>query len=457
MLNLFGYTGAASLLAAAAGAEVTHVDASKKAIQWAKENQAASKLEAAPIRWILDDAAKFVAREVRRGRTYHVILVDPPKFGRGPEGEVWDLFAGLPGAAAATARSCWRRRSASLVLTVYAIRASALAFDQLCATCLRDRGGSFSIGRARHPRRGRRHALCRPRSSRGGPRHECASPRTITSLTNDRVKAIRALDMSKERKETGLFVAEGASILVTARDAGFVPETLVYQAGAAAGGVARELVQWALARRRGSARGLGGRARQARLEGKPADACSACSASAGPSCRRRPGIAPDAAWLALEEVRDPGNLGTIMRTVDAVGAAGVILIGKCCDPYSREAVRATMGSIFAVPLVRMSREDVPRLARRLAGRRRRHASWPRSEDFRKAATGEPVLLVMGSEGPGLSESLTRSLHAARQDPDGGQARQPQPRRRDRAHALSAPRPAPEAVVARFADADALRS
>ena len=87
VLNLFGYTGAASLLAARAGAEVTHVDASKKAIAWGKENQAASKMDAAKVRWIVDDAAKFVAREVRRGKYYHVILVDPPKFGRGPEGK----------------------------------------------------------------------------------------------------------------------------------------------------------------------------------------------------------------------------------------------------------------------------------------------------------------------------------------------------------------------------------
>jgi 23S rRNA (cytosine1962-C5)-methyltransferase len=145
VLNLFGYTGAASLLAAEAGAEVTHVDASKKAIQWAKENQAASKLEAAPVRWILDDAAKFVAREVRRGRTYHMILVDPPKFGRGPEAEVWDLFAGLPGLLSNCAQLL-APSQASMVLTVYAIRASALAFDQLCRDVLAERGGLFSSG-----------------------------------------------------------------------------------------------------------------------------------------------------------------------------------------------------------------------------------------------------------------------------------------------------------------------
>ncbi|MBC7832494.1 MAG: class I SAM-dependent methyltransferase [Hyphomicrobium sp.] len=144
VLNLFAYTGAASLIAAAAGANVTHVDASKKAIAWAKENQAASGLEAAPIRWMLDDASKFVAREVRRSKTYDVILVDPPKFGRGPDGEVWDLFTSLP----PLMKDCAALLApgAAMVLTVYAIRASSLAFDQLCREVLKGRGGSFQSG-----------------------------------------------------------------------------------------------------------------------------------------------------------------------------------------------------------------------------------------------------------------------------------------------------------------------
>ncbi len=145
VLNLFAYTGAASLLAAAAGAEVTHLDASKKAIAWGRENQAASKLDAAKIRWILDDAAKFVAREVRRGKTYHVILVDPPKFGRGPEGEVWDLFQNLPPFLADCCKLLDQRQS-SMILTVYAIRASALAFDQLMRDTLAGKGGRFHTG-----------------------------------------------------------------------------------------------------------------------------------------------------------------------------------------------------------------------------------------------------------------------------------------------------------------------
>jgi 23S rRNA (cytosine1962-C5)-methyltransferase len=145
VLNLFAYTGAASLIAAKAGAQVTHVDASKKAIAWAKENQAASALSDAPIRWILDDALKFVKREVRRGRTYHMVLVDPPKFGRGPDGEVWDLFTHLPELMAACARLLDADRAA-LVLTIYAIRASALAFDQLTREVLAARGGPFQSG-----------------------------------------------------------------------------------------------------------------------------------------------------------------------------------------------------------------------------------------------------------------------------------------------------------------------
>ena len=145
VLNLFAYTGAATMLAAAAGAEITHVDASKRAIAWGKENQQASGLEQAPIRWLLDDARKFVQREVRRGKTYNMILVDPPKFGRGPNNEVWDLFEHLP----QLMRDCAAlldKSEAHLILTAYAIRASALAVDQVARETLAGRGGTFSSG-----------------------------------------------------------------------------------------------------------------------------------------------------------------------------------------------------------------------------------------------------------------------------------------------------------------------
>ncbi len=145
VLNLFAYTGAASLIAAAAGAEVTHVDASKKSVQWGRENQAASKLDAAPVRWIVDDAVKFTAREVRRGKVYDIILVDPPKFGRGPEGETWDLFRDLAPLLADCGKLLAPDRAA-LVLTVYAIRASTIAFAQLLDGVLAGHGGRFDVG-----------------------------------------------------------------------------------------------------------------------------------------------------------------------------------------------------------------------------------------------------------------------------------------------------------------------
>jgi 23S rRNA (cytosine1962-C5)-methyltransferase len=97
VLSLFGYTGLATLACAAAGAHVTHVDASRKAIKWARENQSLSQLEHRPIRWLVDDAQSFVARELRRGRAYDGLILDPPRFGRGPKGELWKAEESLPG------------------------------------------------------------------------------------------------------------------------------------------------------------------------------------------------------------------------------------------------------------------------------------------------------------------------------------------------------------------------
>jgi len=230
------------------------------------------------------------------------------------------------------------------------------------------------------------------------------TPRAITSLTNDRVKFIRSLEMRKVRKETGLFVAEGTSILITARDMGHDPQILVVQAGSADTGIAKGLVD-----------------RTLRADGEVLEVSTAVleklSAKDNPQTMlgvfaqrwaEAPApdqVAPSETWLALEEIRDPGNLGTILRTVDAFGVAGVILIGNCVDPFSREAIRATMGSIFAVPLIRMSREDFLTLTK----------SWPGDivgthldarEDVRHATPRGPALVVMGSEGPGLTPDLT---------------------------------------------------
>jgi TrmH family RNA methyltransferase len=236
------------------------------------------------------------------------------------------------------------------------------------------------------------------------PDAQRAGTRAITSLQNDRVKMIRSLFMRKARRESGLFVAEGTSLLVTARDAGWNPKILVFLAGSAASGVAHDLVRWA--------------------EGVGAECLEVSQAVLGKLAAREnpqtmlgvfeqvwtplppPAAIPrDALWVGLESVRDPGNLGTIIRTVDAAGASGVILIGACVDPYSQEAVRATMGSIFNVPLARVALQDglpwVQRWPGDIVG-----AHLRASDDFRMAAHRRPTLLLMGSEGPGLSRELS---------------------------------------------------
>jgi len=145
VLNLFGYTGLASLAAAQAGAAVTHVDASKKAITQGRENQALSDLEDKPIRWLVDDAFKFVKREVRRGNHYDGIILDPPKFGRGPQGQVWELFESLP-ALLADCRLLLSQQPLFVVLTAYAIRASALSVYYGVQEMVAGLGGMLTTG-----------------------------------------------------------------------------------------------------------------------------------------------------------------------------------------------------------------------------------------------------------------------------------------------------------------------
>jgi TrmH family RNA methyltransferase len=225
----------------------------------------------------------------------------------------------------------------------------------------------------------------------------------VTSLQNALVKHARFLDRRKERKERGEFLAEGAKVIATARDRGWAPETLFVADSEGKAGIVPALIDWA--RKAG--------ATCVSINDKLAEALSARD---NPQAligvfKQRWSAAPKnpaagEVWVALEEIRDPGNLGTIVRTVDAVGAKGVILVGTCCDPYARDAVRASMGSIFSVPLAAMSRDAF------LAWRK----GWPGEvvgthlsarEDFRRPYR-TPVLLMMGSEGPGLSDDLTRS-------------------------------------------------
>ena len=145
VLNLFGYTGLASLAAAASGAKVTHVDASKKSVSWARENQALSRLTDSPIRWIVDDAVKFVQREARRGVKYDGIILDPPKFGRGPKGEVWEVYKSLPDLLE-TCRECLSANPLFVVTTLYAVRASAIHVAQAMDEMMKGFKGKIDSG-----------------------------------------------------------------------------------------------------------------------------------------------------------------------------------------------------------------------------------------------------------------------------------------------------------------------
>jgi len=143
ILNLFAYTGAASVVLAKAGCQVTHVDASKPAITWANENHKLNNLPANSVRWILDDAAKFAAREVKRGAKYDGIIMDPPAFGHSPTGKIWKFNDDLPALLA----DCVRLLSANakfLIINGYATNSSALALNNLLEDAIKLKPGSAS-------------------------------------------------------------------------------------------------------------------------------------------------------------------------------------------------------------------------------------------------------------------------------------------------------------------------
>jgi TrmH family RNA methyltransferase len=226
--------------------------------------------------------------------------------------------------------------------------------------------------------------------------------RAITSLSNPTVKAVRALHMRKAREDSSRFLAEGLKIVTEAVELGRAPRTLLYGAEAASHPLLRQAVT--------AAEAAGGEAIEVSRDilakisrrDNPQTVLAVFDQAFAPLASLEPRAAP--CWVALEAVRDPGNLGTIVRTADAAGCGGVILVGDCCDPYSVEAVRATMGSIFAVKIAKAS------AAAFVAWRR----NWPGSvvgtlltatTDFRAAAYAPPTLILMGNEQAGLTPDL----------------------------------------------------
>jgi len=226
----------------------------------------------------------------------------------------------------------------------------------------------------------------------------------ITSAANPLIKQVRALERKRERARSGLFLAEGARLVLEAEEAGSRPEILLFSAEALARPAVRALVA------RCDAAGVRCVETSERLLVQITRRENAQNLIAVYRQRRVPLAALDprghGLWVALQEVRDPGNLGTILRTADAVGAGGVILLGDCCDPFSVETVRASMGSIFAVALAESGFEELRQWCRvggaRLVGTSLRAT---RRHDALPPAAGGPTVLLMGNEQSGLPAEM----------------------------------------------------
>ncbi|KQW72257.1 RNA methyltransferase [Phenylobacterium sp. Root77] len=226
--------------------------------------------------------------------------------------------------------------------------------------------------------------------------------RVVTSLTNPTVKAVRGLHLRKERDQSGLFVAEGLKIVTEAVELGHAPRTLMYGKDAEGHPLLKRAIQATLVARGEVIEVTQDILAKVSRRDNPQAVVAVFAQTYAPLTALDPGAAP--CFVALHRVRDPGNLGTIVRTADAAGCGAVILVGECCDPFSVEAVRATMGSIFAVPIVKATEAE-------FAGWR---SSWPGSVvgtllsadvDHRQATYAKPAMILMGNEQQGLTPEM----------------------------------------------------
>jgi TrmH family RNA methyltransferase len=226
--------------------------------------------------------------------------------------------------------------------------------------------------------------------------------RVVTSLTNPTVKAVRGLHLRKERDQSGLFVAEGLKIVTEAVELGHAPRTLMYGKDAEGHPLLKRAIQATLVARGEVIEVTQDILAKVSRRDNPQAVVAVFAQTYAPLTALDPAAAP--CFVALHRVRDPGNLGTIVRTADAAGCGAVILVGECCDPFSVEAVRATMGSIFAVPIVKATEAE-------FAGWR---SSWPGSVvgtllsadvDHRQATYAKPAMILMGNEQQGLTPEM----------------------------------------------------
>ena len=231
-------------------------------------------------------------------------------------------------------------------------------------------------------------------------------PDPITSTANGDVKLLRALHDRKYRRQTGWFLAEGTRICAEAVALGWDMHRLAFLAGRDDDRLVRPLLD-ALGKAEGRALPMTEKLLQ-RISRK--DNAQMVLGAFAQRWITLDDIRPDSnrAWIALDRVRDPGNLGTIMRTADAAGAEGIILIGECTDPYSVEAVRASMGAVFNVKIAHCTKDAFLEFAPSWQGAAAGQiigTALPASKDYRAASYDGPVLLLMGNEQAGLPDDL----------------------------------------------------
>ncbi len=226
------------------------------------------------------------------------------------------------------------------------------------------------------------------------------SYKKITSVSNPLVKQIRALHQKKFRDAGGLFLAEGHKLAQDGLDAGWALQTLVFSTQS----IDDNPVATLAARAKASGAQILEVSRQVLEKVSRRDNPQAVVSVFRKQFGTLGNVGRDGLWVALDRVRDPGNLGTILRTCDATSVNGIALVGETCDPFSVEAVRATMGSLFHVPVTRCTEtaflDHMKTVPATLIG-----THLDASEDYRNSTYRQPLVLLMGNEQQGLSESL----------------------------------------------------
>ncbi len=350
VLNLFGYSGGSTLAAAAAGAQVTHVDAARNLVAWARRNAELSGLASAPVRWIVDDARKFVRRALNRGERYHAVILDPPSYGHGARGEVWRLSKHL----APLVEMCGRLTAGQRQFILLTCHTPDYHGAPIGAAPPRVAGRRRS-GANRQPRAGVAHGLGAGTAQRRGSDLGTDGMTMITSLQNVHVKeAVRLRDRRHREKQQRTLI-DGARELARAIRAGVrLAEVFVCEA-LCTSPEAREAIDL-LPRAAEQVFPVSEAVLQKLAFGQRSEGLVAVAEM--PAALLKDLELPPCALVAVvEAVEKPGNLGAVLRSADGAGVSALIAADPRTDVYNPNAIRASLGTIFTVPVAAAATEE----------------------------------------------------------------------------------------------------